>query len=109
MSRLILAREKHLFLTRFVWIRMPKMRSHEKQENFLEHGRFGEDAQSMASAKVDQLISTIGLLFLVAAGALLVVASEIGKKVVPFFVYGFIVASAIGVVLVIWGNFRMRS
>ena len=87
------------------------MRSPEEQEDFLEHGRFGEGTRTMARARVDQLV-WIGLVILVAGGALLGSAAlfNIGRgDGGPFFVLGSIVAAAVGVILCIWGFVRMRS
>jgi len=84
------------------------MRSTEEQEDFLEHGRFGEGTRKRV--RVDQLV-WIGLLFLLVGAALFgsVVVFNIGRDDGgPLFVQGSIVASAIGLVVCIWGLFRMR-
>ena len=87
------------------------MRSPEEQEEFLEHGRFGEGPQEVATARIGKVL-WIGLSFLFAAAALL--GSAVGFKIGrddggPFFVMGFIAASAVGIVLCVWGLVRMRS
>jgi hypothetical protein len=87
------------------------MRSGEEQEDFLEHGRFGEGAESITRAKVDRLV-WIGLLLLLAGGALLgsIAVFKIGRDDGGrFFVLRCIVASAVGVVLCIWGLARTRT
>ncbi len=87
------------------------MRSADEQEEFLERGRFGEGDQSPASIRVDRLF-WIGLLFLIAAGAILgsPVVFRIGRDDGgPFFMMGFIAAGGIGIVLCTCGLLRMRS
>ena len=49
------------------------MRSPEQQDDFLEHGRFGEEEQAPRRSSEDQLV-WIGLLFLAVAGAPLVLS-----------------------------------
>lgn len=77
------------------------MRSADEQTEFLEHGRFGEGDQSPTRVKVDRLF-WIGLLFLVASGAILAsaIVFRIGRDDGgPLFVMGFIAAGGLGVVL----------
>jgi hypothetical protein len=87
------------------------MRSPEQQDDFLEHGRFGEGEQAPKRSSVDRLV-WIGLLFLAAAGALLgsAVVFKIGRDDGgPFFVMGSIAAGSVGTVLCLLGLLRMRS
>jgi hypothetical protein len=87
------------------------MRSPKEQEEFLEHGRFGEGPQSIRRPRIDQFL-WIGVIFLFAAGALLgsAVVFNIGRDDGgPFFVMGSIAASTLGGVLCVWGLIRMRT
>ncbi len=92
------------------------MRSPEEQEQFLEHGRFGEGAQAITCAKIHLLV-WIGLTFLLVGAALLgwAVVFKVGRDdggplfVMGFIVMGFIAASVVGVALCIWGLVHMRS
>jgi hypothetical protein len=87
------------------------MRSPEEQEDFLKHGRFGEGSQTIARSKIDKVLC-IGLALLLAGGALLgsAVVFRIGRDDGgPFFLMGFIAATAVGIVLCVWGLVRMRS
>jgi hypothetical protein len=88
------------------------MRSPEEQEDFLKHGRFGEGTHTVTRRpKIDKVL-WIGLAFLAASGALLgsAIVFRIGRDDGgPFFLMGFIAASAVGVVLCVWGLARMRS
>jgi hypothetical protein len=87
------------------------MRSPEEQEDFLKHGRFGEGTYTLARPKIDKFL-WIGLAFLVAGAALLgsAIVFKIGRDDDgPFFLMGFIAASAVAVVLCVWGLARMRS
>ncbi|HZQ55713.1 MAG TPA: hypothetical protein VFB14_26180 [Bryobacteraceae bacterium] len=87
------------------------MRPADEQKEFLEHAQFGEGKQSLTHTKVDRLF-WIGLLFLVAAGAILgsAVVFKIGRDDGgPLFMMGFIAAGAVGTVLCICGLVRMQS
>lgn len=87
------------------------MRSPEEQEDFLKHGRFGEGTQTIARPKIDKVF-WIGVAFLLVGGTLLgsAVVFRIGRDDGgPLFFMGFIAASAVGVLLCIWGLTRMRS
>ena len=87
------------------------MRSSQQQEEFLRRGRFGEGEETIARTKVNRLV-WYGLSFLVAACALIhsAVVFGIGRDDGgPFFVMGFIVLGAVGMVLCLRGLVRMRS
>ena len=88
------------------------MRDAKKQEEFLEHGRFGEGEETAAGTKVDPLFLT-GLLFLLAAAAVIVAPTVVfgpGRfDGGPFFLMVFIASGTVGVVLCICGLVRMRS
>ena len=77
------------------------MRSPEEQSDFLEHGRFGEGAQTIALPKIDEVL-WISFAFLLIGGVLLgsVVAFRIGRDDGgPIFLTGFIAASGVRLVL----------
>jgi drug/metabolite transporter (DMT)-like permease len=85
------------------------MRSPREQEDFLEHGRFGEGDQKLHHTRVDRLV-WIGLFFIVAGCACLgsAVIFGIGRDDGgPFFVYGFILGIAVGAAFCLIGFVRV--
>ena len=87
------------------------MRSPEEQEDFLEHGRFGEGDQNLARTKL-QVLVWIGLLFFAIAAACFgsIIAFQVGRDDGgPLLVQGAILALAIGAVLCTVGLVKMRS
>jgi hypothetical protein len=86
------------------------MRSPEEQQEFLEHGRYGEGVQAPKRIHLHRLVRA-GLLSLFAGGTLfgLMIALNIGRDDGgPLFFMGSNAFSAVGVALCIAGLVRMR-
>jgi hypothetical protein len=87
------------------------MRDTERQEEFLEHGRFGEGEEALTRTKVGRLL-WIGLFCLFAAAITFgsVVVFDIGRDDGgPLLVMGSIALAAIGLIFSACGSVRMRS
>jgi hypothetical protein len=87
------------------------MRSPQEQEEYLEHGRFGDGKPNLTCARVSPMV-VVGLLFVAAGGALMPVAALLGigrDDGGPFFVMGAIVSGTIGVALCLLGLVTKRT
>ena len=79
------------------------MRDTERQEEFLEHGRFGEGEEALTRTKIGRLLAAA-----ITFGS--VVVFDIGRDDGgPLLVMGSIALAAIGLIFSACGSVRMRS
>ena len=102
---------ERLRIYRELQVECERMRDTERQEEFLEHGRFGEGEEALTRTKVGRLL-WIGLFCLFAAAITFgsVVVFDIGRDDGgPLLVMGSIALAAIGLIFSACGSVRMRS